>query len=113
MGGLWGEDVEHCRPATGPALVDFEVVASDEDFFISVNGGLTPSECTAFAIGASGCMEFLMEGGYKLYSCPLPTNSLNVVTSREKVLFVLFENGEPCDAKELQRQVNEGETVCQ
>lgn len=111
MDGLWGKTVADCRPAQGPALVSYEVVASETDFFISVNDGLLPSKCAEFSIGANDSMEFLMDDGITLYSWPLPINSRHVVAARDKVLFVLFENGEPCDAKEL-RQVQR-EATCQ
>jgi hypothetical protein len=112
MNGLWGKTMADCLPAQGPALVSFEVVASETDFFISVNDGLLPSKCVEFSVGANDCMEFLMDDGTTVYSWPLPGNSRRVVAERDKVLFVRFENGAPCDAKELS-QVQREATSCQ
>lgn len=85
------------------SLICYEIVLSDGGVFVSVNGGMLPSECIGYELSDSGGFVFHQEDGAKFYSWPIPDLFRNLIESRSSLLFVVFENGEPADANELKR----------
>lgn len=85
---------------TAAPLLNYELVATDDDFFVSVNGGCQPSKCESFRIDGNGC--FVLQGGVdEFVSVPIPPAFRALLSEASEILFVHFENGEEMDANVL------------
>lgn len=84
------------------ALVSYEIVLNTEDFFISVNGPMVPSQCSGFSVDENMCLVFHHEAG-NIISYPLPGAFEELITTSERVLVAKFCGGTVVDAKVLER----------
>lgn len=84
------------------ALVSYEIVLNAEDFFISVNGPMVPSQCTSFSVDENMCLVFHHEAG-NIISYPLPGAFEELITTSARVLVVKFWEGAVVDVKILER----------
>lgn len=84
------------------SLLNYEFVVSDDDFFVSVNGGCEPSKCDSYRIDGNGC--FVLQGGIdEFVSVPIPAKFRELLADAQEIMFVHFENGEETDANVLPR----------
>jgi hypothetical protein len=84
-------------------LTSFDVVSSEDDFFISLNGQVLPSECTGYSIDENKCFVLHQEAG-DVVTFPIPEFFQSYFMETEKILFVRFMNGEVFDANELSKE---------
>jgi len=84
------------------ALMSYEIVLNAEDFFISVNGPMVPSQCSGFSVDENMCLVFHHEAG-DIISYPLPGAFEELITTSARVLVVKFWDGAVVDAKVLER----------
>lgn len=91
--------------AAGPSigvLPSYEVVLSADDFFISVNGPVIPSECSGFLVNENGCLVLRHDEG-DVILLPVPAKFMELISSIARILFVKFWDGEVVDTCELPR----------
>lgn len=84
------------------ALMSYEIVLNTEDFFISINGPMVPSQCSGFSVDENMCLVFHHDTG-NIISYPLPGAFEELITTSERVLVVKFWHGTVVDAKVLER----------
>lgn len=100
------------RQASRPGLVGIitcEVVLSQADFFISVNG-INPSEYGDYTINDIGCIVFRSNQS-EVLTTPLPPALLDLVAVAPQALFVRVVDGVPDDAKILKHYDRETDNV--
>ncbi len=88
-------------------LTSFEVVLSEDDFFVSVNGQVLPSECSGFSLDENNCLVLHHEHG-DVVSFPVPNEFLELVKSSDRILFVKFDNGVVVDGQDLTKEQYRG-----
>lgn len=69
-------------------LLSFEVVITDDDFFVSVNGDCLPSMCDGFSLNETGCFV-LRQGPVEFVSAPMSPQFVSLF-STNNVLFAQF-----------------------
>lgn len=85
-------------------LASYDVLLNEDDFFISVNGVVKPSDCTGFSIDENECLVFHQDQG-DVVSYPVPDTFKELIASSKQILFVRFEEGDVEDACELTKEI--------
>lgn len=89
------------------SLLSFELVFTDDDFFVSVNGDCLPSMCDGFSLNDAGCFV-LRQGPVEYVSQPMPDAMVPLFAASDDVLFVRFLSEQNIDVMFLPRVVSKG-----
>lgn len=87
------------------ALVSYEIILDDEDFLISVNGPMVPSQCSGFSVNENMCLVFHHADG-NIISYPLPHEFEELITASDQILVAKFFQGTVIDAKVLTKEID-------
>ncbi|MFA6015952.1 MAG: hypothetical protein WC742_12880 [Gallionellaceae bacterium] len=85
-------------------LASYDILLNEDDFFISVNGVVKPSDCSGFSVDENECLVFHQDQG-DVVSYPVPDTFKELIASSKKILFVRFEEGDVEDACELTKEI--------
>lgn len=85
-------------------LLHYEIVLSDVDMFVTMNGRWSPSEFDRYSVDPNGCFILHMPGDVnEVATLPMPEELRDFMRMVDKTWFVKIENGQVTDMNELRR----------
>ena len=84
-------------------LLSYEIVHSQDDLYVSINGVCLPSMCDGYTIDNNGCFV-LSQGFDEFVLAPIPEHLSGVISEADELIFVHFRPDGTVDANSLPRR---------